>query len=188
VDRYFIERFLARNARAIHGRVLEVGDDTYTRRYGGSAVRTSDVLHVSGDSKATIVADLAAAPHLTSDTFDCIICTQTLQLVYDVPMAVATLHRLLRPGGVALVTVPGISQTDDPAWEQSWFWSFTAHAARRLFGTVFGPAATVVTSHGNALTATAFLQGLATQDLTAEELDFVDPAYPFLITIAATRT
>ena len=35
VDRYYIERFLARNASEIAGRVLEVGDDGYTRRFGG---------------------------------------------------------------------------------------------------------------------------------------------------------
>ena len=44
VDRYYIERFLARHASEIVGRVLEIGDDTYTRRFGGSRVSRSDVL------------------------------------------------------------------------------------------------------------------------------------------------
>ena len=33
VDRYYIEGFLARVAADGHGRVLEVGDHTYTRRF-----------------------------------------------------------------------------------------------------------------------------------------------------------
>ena len=46
VDRYYIEGFLARHAADVHGRVLEVGDHTYTRRFGGSRVTDSDVLHM----------------------------------------------------------------------------------------------------------------------------------------------
>ena len=38
VNRYYIEGFLARNSDDIRGRVLEVGDDTYARRYGGERV------------------------------------------------------------------------------------------------------------------------------------------------------
>src|SRR3972149_6617938 len=64
VDRYYIENYLARHAEEIRGRVLEIGDNVYTRRFGGSRVAKSDVLHVSGDSpRATIVADLTNAGH-----------------------------------------------------------------------------------------------------------------------------
>src|SRR5437867_552274 len=94
VDRYFIERFLARHAQDIRGRVLEIGDNTYTRRFGGDRVVVSDVLHVSeGNPLATFVGDLTMADHIPSEAFDCIIVTQTLQLIYDVPAALATLCR-----------------------------------------------------------------------------------------------
>ena len=46
--------------------------------------------------------------------FDCVICTQTLHVIYEVEGAVRTLHRMLKPGGVALVTVPGITQAAAP--------------------------------------------------------------------------
>ena len=36
IDRYYIEGFLARHAGDVHGRVLEIGDNTYTRRFGGT--------------------------------------------------------------------------------------------------------------------------------------------------------
>ena len=59
VDRYYIERFLARHASEIVGRVLEIGDDAYTRKFGGSRVSRSDVLHVHhGNRRATLVGDL----------------------------------------------------------------------------------------------------------------------------------
>ena len=111
VDRFYIDRFLTQHSKDIHGRVLEIGDDQYTRRYGGGRVTHTDVLHASeGNPSATIVADLTDAPQLADATFDCVICTQTLLLIYDVRKAVATLHRILKPGGTALVTVPGVSR------------------------------------------------------------------------------
>src|ERR1044071_606160 len=45
IDRYYVEDFLERNAADIRGRVLEVGDDRYTRKFGGGRVSRSDVLH-----------------------------------------------------------------------------------------------------------------------------------------------
>ena len=85
VDRYYIERFLARHASEIVGRVLEIGDDAYTRKFGGSRVSRSDVLHVHhGNPRATFVGDLTDPDVLPEAAFDCIVLTQTLQLIYDV--------------------------------------------------------------------------------------------------------
>src|SRR4051812_29789133 len=73
IDRYYIEQFLAREAEAIRGHVLEIGHNIYTRKFGGARVEHSDVLYrVPGLSTATIVADLADAPQIPSATFDCI--------------------------------------------------------------------------------------------------------------------
>src|SRR5215203_4909822 len=58
IDRFYIDRFLTRHATDITGRVLEIGDDEYTRGYGADRVTKSDVLHASeGNPSATIVAD-----------------------------------------------------------------------------------------------------------------------------------
>jgi hypothetical protein len=188
IDRHYIEAFLGRHAAEVRGRVLEVGDDTYTRRFGGARVTRHDVLHVeSGNPGATIVADLADAPHIPSDTFDCIIVTQTLHLVYDVAGAVATLHRILKPGGVVLATVPGITQTSTDEWADVWYWGFTTLSARRVFATRFPEELIDVRSYGNVLTATAFLQGLAAGELSAKELAVRDPDYPMLITVRASK-
>src|ERR1044071_3308842 len=59
IDRYYIEQFLAEHADDIHGHVLEIKHNFYTRRYGQDRVTKSDVLHpVNGNPDATIVADL----------------------------------------------------------------------------------------------------------------------------------
>jgi len=190
VDRYYIERFLAEEAAAIHGRVLEIGEDTYTRRFGGERVRRSEVLDLPqrDNASATLHADLTQAGHLPPAQFDCIIFTQTLQFIYDVDAAVATLHRLLRPGGVLLATFPGISQIcrfDMDRWGD--YWRFTAAAAGRLLAGHFGPEQIDVVAHGNVLVAISFLHGLATHELEPAELDYCDPDYQFLITARASK-
>ena len=188
VDRYYIERFLRQHEGDIRGRVLEVGDAAYTRRFGGDRVTTSDVLHVDAEAPgATVVADLSDADHLPSEAFDCIILTQTLHLIFDFSAAVRTLRRILAPGGVVLVTVPGITQIDTGEWAHSWYWSFTIHSVRRLFGEVFGPASIAVEQHGSVLSAVAFLEGMAAEELTETELSAEDPAYPVFIGVRAAK-
>jgi len=115
------------------------------------------------------------------------VLTQTLQLVYDLPAAVATIYRILRPGGVVLATVPVLSPLSDEEWRDSWCWGFTSVSARRLFAGAFSAASVEVESHGNVLAATAFLQGIAAEELRPEELDHRDPSYPILVTVRAVK-
>ncbi len=188
IDRYYIERFLADHAHDIRGRVLEIGDNVYTRRFGGSRVTISDVLHiVEGNPKATFVGDLTCADHIPSDTFDCVILTQTLQFIYDVRAAIGTLYRILKSGGVLLATVPGISQKSQDEWSKNWCWGFSALSVQRLFKETFPAAQVNVQAHGNVLASIAFLHGLAVEELHQEELDFHDPDYELLITVSAVK-
>jgi SAM-dependent methyltransferase len=189
VDRYYIDRFLTRHARDVRGRVLEVGDAAYTRGFGGERVESVDVLHVEeGNPEATIVADLADAPQIPDGRFDCVICTQTLLLVYDVQAAVRTLHRILRPGGVVLATVPGVSRIcreEAEAWGD--FWRFTSMSAQRLFEEPFGSGAVQVEAYGNVLAAVGMLHGIAAEELGARGLDSRDRDYEVLIGVRAER-
>jgi glycosyltransferase involved in cell wall biosynthesis/SAM-dependent methyltransferase len=188
IDRYYVEHFLARHAQDLRGRVLEIEDDMYTRRFGSNCVTSRDVLHVvEGNPRATIVGDLTCAEHIPSHTFDCIILTQTLHLIYDTRAALHTLHRILKPGGILLATFPGITRISHQEWSDSWFWGFKSASARRLFEEVFAAADVKVQTHGNVLTAVAFLHGLAVEELQQEELDHCDPDYEVLITVRAVK-
>lgn len=189
VDRYYIEQFLSRHASDIQGHVLEIGDDVYTLQFGRERVTKSDILHVAeGYPKATIVADLTRADHVPSDTFDCIICTQTLQLIYETPKAIRSLHRMLKSGGVLLLTIPGISQIsryDMDRWGD--YWRFTLASAKRLFSELFPEDSVRIETYGNVLAATAFLHGLSVEELTEDELDYSDPDYEVTIAIRAMK-
>jgi SAM-dependent methyltransferase len=190
IDRYYIERFLQEHSGTIRGRVLEVGDSTYTSRFGNdAAVEGVDILDVRADNpRATIVGDLTEPDRFSADAFDCVICTQTLPYIYDVHTAVRTLHRILRPGGTVLATVTSVSRVwtkGDRLYGD--YWRFTSRSSRLLFEQVFDSEEIAVVSYGNVLAAASFLYGLATSELRRDELDYNDPDIPLLIGIKARK-
>ncbi len=189
IDRYYIEKFLDHYAKDIYGHVLEVEDSTYTRRFGDKRILQSDVLDLTPDNpQATIIANLTDADSIPSNTFDCIIITQTLQYIYDLHTAIQTLYRILKPGGVLLVTIPGIAQSTRYERENMGYcWRFTINVANKLFTEVFGEDYVITQAYGNVFVSVAFLHGLVVEELREEELDYHDPDYEMLITIRAIK-
>lgn len=187
IDRYYIESFLEQHAADVRGRVLEIGDDTYTRRFGGDRVERADILHVANVDGASFVGDISDGSFLPDDTFDCIILTQTLHLVYDFPAALRTIRRILAPGGVLLLTVPGISQMDSGEWGSSWFYSFTHLALRRMAEESLAGFDAEIASYGNVLAAVGFLHGLSRDELTQAELDDHHLEYSVIHALRARR-
>ncbi len=190
VERYYIEDFLKSNQRDIAGRVLEMGEPLYTEKFGGEAVTQSDVLnYVEGNPKATIVADLTDAPHIPDNSFDCIVITQTLQMIFEVDKAIATMHRILKPGGVVLATSHGITKVARREGVDDWgeYWHFTTQSSKRLFGSVFGKENIEVTPYGNILTTIASLHGLAASEIDPVELDHNDPDFELLVMVRAVK-
>lgn len=189
VDRVYVEQYLEANRDCIQGRVLEIGDDSYSRQFGGDKITYQDILHVhSGNPIATIIGDISVAGTLPEGAFDCLVLTQTLHLIYDMKSALAELHRALRPGGTLLLTVPGITPIDRGEWGDTWFWSLTAASAPRLVGDVFGRENVTFDVYGNAYSATVFLQGLVSEEVDLAKLEAKDKAFPVIIGLRATRS
>jgi SAM-dependent methyltransferase len=189
IDRFYIERFLEKNSSRIQGRVLEVAGNDYTKKYGGNRVDQSDVLHhTEGNPRATIIADLTDPGQIADALFDCIICTQTLQFIYDVSAAVTSLHRLLKPGGILLLTVPGISQISPEDMESTGdYWRFTTATLQRLFSTEFATGDLNIESHGNVKSSIGFLHGISATELSQEELLHSDPKFQLLLSVVARK-
>jgi len=190
VERYYIEKFLAAHAADIRGHCLEMGDAFYTKKFGGDRVRKMDVMHyVEGNPEATIVADLTRADHVASDTFDCIILTQTLQMIYDMKAALRHLHRILAPGGVLLMTSHGISKIGRRLGRDNWgeYWHITTQSAEKLFEETFPGAAVTVGAYGNVLSAICALHGIVSEEIDKRELDYRDPDFEVIITVRAVK-
>jgi SAM-dependent methyltransferase len=188
VDRFYIERFLAENKELIRGRVLEVQERTYIDWFG-TGVEQADVLHAGpGNPEATLVGDLTTGEGIPQDAYDCIVLTQTLPFIWDVPAAVRGTRSALKPGGTLLATVPGISQIsreDMNEWGD--WWRFTSASAKRLFEEAYGEENVDVTPHGNVVAACALLYGLAQHELEPGELTRRQDDYEVIVTIKARR-
>ena len=188
IDRYYIDRFLEQYQGDIAGRVLEVGDSEYSRRFGGARVTQQDVLHLYRTGAGiTIAGDLTLPGVLPENTFDCIVFTETLQFVFDLDAAITRLHGALKPGGVLLLTAPGIRQNERTEWSEHWCWCFTKTAIQRLFVRCFEAESMQVESRGNVFAATAALQGVAVEEVDRAKLDVDDPAYPFFVSLRAQK-
>ena len=189
IDRYYIDSFLKQNQNLITGSVLEIAESTYSKQFGDD-IASYEVLHYDdSNKKATIVGDLTKPETLPKERIDCFICTQTLNFIFDVPKAIEGSYKVLKQGGTLLCTVSGISQIsryDMDRWGD--YWRFTDLSIRKLMESVFGEGNVEIVTFGNALAATAFLQGLAIDDLPDTSLlDKKDLDYQITIGIKATK-
>jgi SAM-dependent methyltransferase len=187
IDRHYIEHFLTVHRADLRGHALEVKDARYTGQ-PGLPIKHRDVLDIdSENSAATIIADLAAADEIPAERFDCFVLTQTLQFIPDVCAAIGHAYRILRPGGVLLATVPSVSRIDGKSGLKHDYWRFTAASCAMLFGDVFGDANVTVSSYGNVLTAVAFLEGMAVDELPTRAFAENDPYFPVLVAVRARK-
>jgi hypothetical protein len=116
------------------------------------------------------------------------VLTQTLQFIFGLEQAVERLHEALKPGGVLLLTAPGISQIDRGKWGDKWCWAFTAVSIRQLFERRFAPDTLEIETHGNVFAAIAFLEGAALEEVDQTKLDIDDAAaYPVIVTLRAYK-
>jgi hypothetical protein len=183
VDRHYIEGFLSENRADVRGRAMEVGDVRYITEFGGDRVTSTDVLNYVDLPSTTIVADLVDAPDIPDDSFDCIICTQVLQFTKDPAAALATMRRILAPGGTLLMTVPCVSNLDTEAnWHDRW--RFTSRAVTEMAESAAKAGDDIrIESHGNVLAIVTFLHGLSAEELAPEELAERDGRYEMIVTL-----
>lgn len=189
IDRVYIERFLLEHQNDIHGTVMEIGNDKYTRAYGKN-VNQSIVIHVDGRGKNTIKANFVTREGLIENSVDCLICTQTLTEIYDIHNAVKNIFWMLKPNGVALFTCGGagggpISLTDYHNWGE--YWKFTDQTMQRLLEESFQHNKIETISYGNLKTLTAFLYGMCAEEIPMEEFDYYDERYPVIVAAAARK-
>jgi SAM-dependent methyltransferase len=185
VDRYYIEQFLQSYCRDIHGKVLEVGGSTYTDRFGANVEQCAVLDNNPANPKATIQADLESTIDVGNNEFDCLIFTQVLQYIYNLQGCIQELHRILKPGGVLLLTVPCVSRIDLSYGGD--FWRFTTSSSEMLFSEIFGKNHVIVQPFGNVLSSIAFLTGAAYEELSKKELDYQDPSFQLLLGVRAIK-
>lgn len=187
IDRYYIEKFLIDNQRYIHGSVMEIADNSYTMRFGMN-VSDSYILHVNGWGKNVIKGNLATGEGIKENMVDCLICTQTIQFIYDISAVTANIYKILKPGGTALITAAGIAQLSMYDY-QNWgeYWRFTDLAMRKMLCEYFPEGSVEVCSYGNVKTGISFMYGLCVENLLESDFDYNDMQYPMIVAAIARK-
>jgi methyltransferase family protein len=185
IARYYVEQFLQQFSSDIRGHCLEFRDNLYTTRFGENKVTRVDILDKSPSNRdATIVADLTRPNDIRNDSFDCIICTHVLHLIFERDDAISDLYRILKPGGVLLVAVPHVSMYD-PNWHE--FWRFTPEGLCGVLAKMFRSENVLVRAYGNSLTAAGEIRGLVVNEFTEDELNFHDERFAVEICARAVK-
>jgi SAM-dependent methyltransferase len=185
VDRPYIDAFLTAHAALLHGDGAEVKDATYLLRHGGPRLTSVTIIDIDRQNpSATLLTDLSRQGSLPIGTFDCIVLTQTLQLLADPAAALRDCSAALRPGGTLLLTVPSVARIS-PSGGPADRWRFTPAGLRELLAGWPGP--TTVTGYGNLRTCVAALLGEAAEELTPTEIEHHDPRFPLLAAAVARR-
>ena len=189
VDRHHIDQFLAIHSSDVRGTVLEVQENDLTLRFGGPRVERSDVVDLNEQNgAAALLADLRCAPHIPSDSYDCVILTQTVHVIDDMDAVLAEVHRVLKPGGIVLATLPAASRACLEYGTGGDLWRVTADGAQTLFERSFDPAGVDVWRYGNVLTNVAFMYGLAAEELKPAEFRTKDPYFTAVTGVRARKT
>lgn len=185
IHRTYLDQFLQQVCVDIKGHCLEFEEDRYTSIWGGNKVTKLDILNKETDNpNSTIIADLTQPNDIPSDTFDCIICTYVLHIIPELDRFVADLHRILKPGGVLLIAVPGIT-IHFCQYEE--LWRFTRQGLHLILSKVFPSENITTQSYGNSLTATGELRGMVAFDFTAAQLNYQDPRYALVVCARAVK-
>ncbi len=188
IDRYYIEHFLEENKKFIYGNCLEIAENTYTLKFGRNMVNKANILHLNGWGANAIKGNLETGEGIETEKYDCIIITQTLMFILNIPNAVFNIYRMLKRNGSALITVSGISQVsryDADLWGH--YYSFYEDSIQKLFEPLFGSENVKVQVYGNVKIACAMLYGLCQEDLTESDFMMVDRDYPVIISAVLTK-
>ena len=183
IDRFYIDDFLRDNSNYIIGTVLEIEDNIYTMKYGGNKVKKTLIMDVdSKDEKIDFNCNLESGEGIQEAIADCFICTQTLMYIYDLNSAAKNILRLLKPGGIALITCSGLSQNSRRCMENyGAYWGFNEVSLRRIFEDKEHANIIKTGIYGNIKTVTAHLNGLCIEDLKVSDFEKKDVCYPLIV-------
>ena len=180
IDRYYLHRFLDAHRDRITGDVLEVQTTASTDRFGRDVTR-ADTFDIVPQFEPTHLCDFAHCEGaIPSHSYDCLLLPNTLPHVRELDLALAHARRVLRPGGTLLASAGGLLPLTGDVPD---YWRMSPAGWRERLGAAWPGATIEVEGHGNCLAAVAAQMGLAVEELTAAELDVLDPRYPVLTTI-----
>lgn len=134
LERASIYAFVAEQASllASGARVLDVGagEAPYRELFGEQEYLTLDRADTPHSGEVDMYGSADSIP-ADDDSFDAILCTQVLEHVPRPPDALHEFHRILRPGGVLIATIPFLWEEHEAPYD---YYRYTRYAIEDLAG------------------------------------------------------
>jgi SAM-dependent methyltransferase len=131
--RALLDRQLAAHAAMMRGVVVDLGGKRDrkrgTFRPDMTGVQAWWHLNIAPETRPDVAADVTRVP-LADRSADCVICTEVLEHLPDPAACVRQAHRVLRPGGVLIASVPFLYPVHADPHD---FQRFAPEGLRRLF-------------------------------------------------------
>jgi SAM-dependent methyltransferase len=172
-----VRRFLRPRLAAFAGRGLVLGVD--------AEPGWTDVLPADADVKVRPVSGGLGREFAAAENFDWVVLDRCLQRVPEPKVALEEIVARLKPGAALITLVTGIARAEPEGRRP--LWTVAPYAARRLHEERREFERVEVEQYGNVVLALAWLYRLPADDLTEQELATVDPAYPVLVGVTASR-
>ncbi|NET02467.1 MAG: methyltransferase domain-containing protein [Sphaerospermopsis sp. SIO1G2] len=182
VDRYYLSKFIQEIQPQITGKILEIGgtpkDKDFYEVNPGSLYQ---VMNIESGPGIDIVGDAHDTSIIQPDSFDSIITFNVLEHCYAPWQVVENIYTWLKPGGKCFAMVPSairLHATPMDYWRplpDAFAWMFRNFSQQKLY------------IYGNPISVIASYHGIATEELTTEELDAFHPDYPVATCIFAQK-
>jgi hypothetical protein len=172
-----VRRFLGPRLPAFAGRGLVLGVDTEPE--------WTDVLPADADVKVLHATGGFGRELAASENVDWVVLDRCLQRLPEMALALEEVVGRLRPGAALVTLFTGIARAEPGECRP--LWSVTPYAARRLHEERLELERVKVEQFGNVTLALAWIYRLPADRLTEPELAAVDPAYPVLVAVTASK-
>jgi SAM-dependent methyltransferase len=129
LDRILLDEQLEQCAHHITGRVLDVGSGTRNRYQRRFKTLQYIRLDLEPGPDVDIVASADALP-VGDAEFDAVVSMQVFHLLKNPDKAAQEIHRVLKKGGTALITIPQWAESHNEPHD---YWRFTKHGIAELF-------------------------------------------------------
>ncbi|HAC64234.1 MAG TPA: methyltransferase [Cyanothece sp. UBA12306] len=182
VDRYYLKKFIAEIKEQVNGKILEVGgtpkDKDFYQLNSGSSYQ---ILNLEPGPGIDIVGDVHNPLVIAPESLDSVIIFNVLEHCYAPWIVVENIYKWLKNGGKCFAMVPnGIRVHATPVD----YWRPLPDGMKFLFRN-FSQQKLYV--YGNPMSVIASYHGIATEELSEEELNNFHPDYPVATCIVAEK-
>lgn len=188
IKRVYTEDYISKNKQYIRGIVGEMEDRRYTKLFGDAKeIKESYIIQYnadySEDENYGLDCDFSSGKGIVSDKFDCFICTHTLTYIINLKNAVDNILRMMKHGGVILMTFAGMlhraSAQEIDAYKP--YYGILPHAITEILDNSEQVKYWEIETYGNIRCAVATLYGIPSNNLSMDEIMEKDSDYPLII-------